>query len=219
MFRPRVRTGRGSGIQKLLAIGYTQNQLIAIGYNPLFLERMNSPELRRSPFDDDLPTISKPMKLPGIDDPVGLVALMHQLGIDDCPPELLSRALPQSQISDFPRKITVEAGLLIFCSTISPIKSSKSRFWIPSSFKTIQSSFFLHYEPLRLMTFEIGSQLESIEPKAFWNSKLPMIVIPASVKVLCTSCFQFCELRFVRLECESRLERIEENAFHRPFSI
>jgi hypothetical protein len=214
MRRSRKRSRGGSGIHKLLAIGYRPEQLIAMGYCPHKLHNANIPPFGNSKLNDDLPRISIPKKLPGIDDPVGLVALMDQLEIDDRPPELLSRSLPQSQISDFTRKITVKAGLIMFYSTNSAIKTSKSHFWIPSSFQTIERSLFQFYEPLRLITFEFGSKLECIEQKAFAGSRLKMIQIPASVKVLCISCFQFCQsLRFVTFECESKLERIEENAF------
>jgi hypothetical protein len=208
--------GQGSGIAKLLAVGYHPQQLIAMGYPPS--EMRNFPSSRHAfAFNHDLttvPAISTPMDLPGIDDPVGLVALMQQLEINDCPRTLFSRALPQVQFSDFPRKITVEAGLIMFSQTLSKMTSSKSRFWIPSSFTIIQRSLFQYYEPLQLMTFEFGSLLESVETNAFWLSNLKMILIPASVKVLCKSCFHFCHsLRNVTFECGSRLERIENNAF------
>jgi hypothetical protein len=190
----------------LLTIGYRPEQLIAMGYSSSAVLTANSPPFCDSTLNEDLPKIPIPKKLPGIDDPVGLFALLDQLEIDDRPLTLLSRTLPQSHISDFTRKITVEAGLIMFHSTLSAIKSSKRHFWIPSSFKTIERSLFQFYEPLQLITFEIGSQLECIEQSAFWLSKLTMIQIPASVKVLRTSCFHFCgSLRSITFESESKL--------------
>jgi hypothetical protein len=67
---------------------------------------------------------------------------------------------------------------------------------------------------LTSVTFELNSKLHQIEEHAFDWSGLTTIQIPASVEVLCKSCFSNCwSLTSVTFELNSKLRRIEESAF------
>jgi hypothetical protein len=64
------------------------------------------------------------------------------------------------------------------------------------------------------VTFESNSKLHRIDESAFGWSGLKTIEIPASVEVVCKSCFYECKsLTSVTFESNSKLQRIEESAF------
>ena len=71
------------------------------------------------------------------------------------------------------------------------------------------------FRSLSRVTFAAGSCLKRIEKLAFSQcGSLKEIEIPASVEVLCESCFSCCEsLSRVTFASGSCLKRIEESAF------
>jgi hypothetical protein len=64
------------------------------------------------------------------------------------------------------------------------------------------------------MSFELNSTLWRIEGWAFYGSALASVHLPASVEVLCRSCFSHCKsLESISFAPNSKLSRIEECAF------
>jgi hypothetical protein len=91
---------------------------------------------------------------------------------------------------------------------------------LPSSVEYIGESCFEgigfvgRKKHIQEITFESGSKLEHIETRAFCDSSLICIQIPASVKFIGESCFAFSRsLREITFECESSLEEIGDYAF------
>ncbi len=88
---------------------------------------------------------------------------------------------------------------------------------IPASIQTIKSSAFKNLKSLTSVTFEEGSQLETIGANAFEGTGIKKIAIPESVKTIGNSAFSGCsqlgEVTFVEKTCN--LESIGNEAFAR----
>ena len=85
---------------------------------------------------------------------------------------------------------------------------------IPATVKTIYAYAFNNCEYLTNgLVFDADSTLEIIKEKAFANSKLAQITIPASVKVIGESCFENAELSKVVLPAS--LEKLSAYAFYK----
>ncbi len=85
---------------------------------------------------------------------------------------------------------------------------------IPSSTTSIPDDAFYYCSSLKNLTFESGSQLETIGSWAFQGSGLTSFVVPASVTTLADSAFKDCSvMKSVGFERGSQLEIIGDSAF------
>jgi hypothetical protein len=116
--------------------------------------------------------------------------------------------------TDFPRRIMVRDGFIEFHTSFPTPRPSNPILWVPSTFLSISSELFLGFSRLRQFSFEFRSHLQCIETTAFRYSGLTQITIPASVAILCRSCFKYCQsLKCVAFESPSVLSTIEDQVF------
>jgi hypothetical protein len=94
-------------------------------------------------------------------------------------------------------------------------RANFSSICVPASVKALRSSCLSNCPNLRSVTFEQGSQLETIERNVFSHDiRLKAIRIPAKVTVLERGCFRECtKLELVEFEKDSELVCIEAMAF------
>jgi hypothetical protein len=87
-------------------------------------------------------------------------------------------------------------------------------FVCPKEIRVVGKSCFNGSRYIRSVVCELGSQLDLLDEKAFYQSSLKQIVIPNTVISLGKNCCYGCmSLMDVTFEDDSRLERIEESAF------
>jgi hypothetical protein len=66
---------------------------------------------------------------------------------------------------------------------------------------------------LASVTFEGGCVVSVLGKYAFYQSNLPTISIPPSVKVICRACFASSSLRSIRFARDCQVSRFESRAF------
>jgi hypothetical protein len=101
-----------------------------------------------------------------------------------------------SPTTDANRLLSENCGLISFVkfkTAVHITSPSNHRFWIPSPLEIIAYEFVFNSKQPQLRTFEFCSQLQQITSTAFSGSDLTGIMIPASAKILCEKCFQFCK--------------------------
>jgi hypothetical protein len=86
----------------------------------------------------------------------------------------------------------------------------ETRLWLPSPIIFIPSESVSENESIRSVVIEHQSKLDRIEMKAFENTGVKFVRVPASVEVLGEVCFSSCRsLSSVTFASGSRLSRIE----------
>jgi hypothetical protein len=119
-------------------------------------------------------------------------------------------------ITDFWRQVWVHEGLIEIFRHDSSCPVWTQRVWISSSSSRFARLYFPNCRSLMSVTFESNSKLQRIDESAFQGSGLKTIDVPASVEVVCKSCFSECKsLTLVTFESNSKLQRIDESAFRR----
>jgi hypothetical protein len=66
---------------------------------------------------------------------------------------------------------------------------------------------------IEAIRFETESQLLQIPDWCFYRSSIGLIIVPESVQVLCTGCFEFASITTLIFQDNSRLQRIEQESF------
>jgi hypothetical protein len=111
----------------------------------------------------------------------------------------------------FDRRIRVLDGFARPVLEISRAEVEGGCAWIPSS---IESRFETCPRVCRWVVFEGSCKLSRLEKRAFCGSGLTAIHIPASVEVICASCFSSCgSLVSVTFAVDCQLSRLEQRAF------
>jgi hypothetical protein len=111
----------------------------------------------------------------------------------------------------FNRRIHVLDGIVRPVLEISKAETAGGRWWIPSS---IESFSRRCQWVCRWLAFEADCKLSRLEQEAFCESGLTAIHIPASVEVICASCFYSCEsLVSVTFAVDCKLSRLGQQAF------
>ena len=90
---------------------------------------------------------------------------------------------------------------------------SASSIEISNDNRIIGESAFMGMSNITSITFETGSQLETIEKEAFYSTKITEIIIPSSVKTIGEKAFGV-ELTSVEFKGYSQLETIGKEAFY-----
>ncbi len=86
---------------------------------------------------------------------------------------------------------------------------------IPSSVTSIGESAFDGCENLAVVTFDEGSNLQSIGKDAFWSCAIQSIDIPSSVTSIGDRAFTYCDsLKTVNILADSNLQTIGDMAFY-----
>jgi hypothetical protein len=104
----------------------------------------------------------------------------------------------------------------------------ESEFEIANTIEVICEGCFANCKWLTMIKFESDSKLSRIDKKAFFESGLKSLRLPASVQVICKACFSGCRaLESISFESDSKLLQIGHSAFsgtklrsiHHPASV
>ena len=91
---------------------------------------------------------------------------------------------------------------------------------IPNSVVTIQDKAFQFSEYINEVKFNQDSQLQNIDDKAFYISKIKKIILPNSVEFIGNQAFSFCEhLSEFVIQEESNLQTIGHEAFSKTIKL
>jgi hypothetical protein len=120
----------------------------------------------------------------------------------------------QESLTDFPRRLIVEAGF-VKATTWMPIRYKTGvPLWAPSHVQALNVEFCSRMRASPVFTFEFPSQLQRIDATILKGGGLIGFTIPASVKIIGPECFRHCySLRWIGFELGSTLDRIEASAF------
>jgi hypothetical protein len=128
--------------------------------------------------------------------------------------------LIKMRIACFTNKIAlfklVDPGLQLrdFVKGLTDPPVSSESIYIPASLKTIGAEGFAHSTLARSIIFEAGSQLRTLNSRAFYQSMIQSIEIPPLVENLPQHCFEFCVmLSSVTFSAGSRLRTIQRRTF------